>query len=221
MGKPGKAELAVRRQLQTPGTCGVLTKAGVPCENPAGQGTDHRGSGPCKTHERFKHVTERVPGARYSQGISENALEHFLILAEDPEITRLDDEIAVLRMRLDDINRMIEDIRARYRDKTKQQIRLGEYLHAAYGEKGDPCGTADQKALLQLTRDSAKMAESISKLVAQKNKMEEGRIVTFRQVQEVLAQVVYIIRHHVADEQLLSAIAEDFARIDVSKLEPR
>lgn len=221
MGKMGKAELALRQELQIEGKCGAITRKGVPCERPAGYGTDHRGSGPCHIHDKFRQVVERRPGSRYSQGIAENALDHFLALAEDPEITRLDDEIALLRMRLDDINHMINDIRARYQDKTKQQIRLGEYLHAAYGERGDPSGTADQKALLQLTRDSAKMAESIAKLVAQKTRIEEGRIVTYRQVHEVLAQVVYVIKHHVVDEEVLSRIAEDFARIDVSKFEPR
>lgn len=226
MAKMGKAERHVRQELVRAGTCGVLKRNGEPCENVAGKGTNHLGEGPCHVHDRFRNIKERVPGRRYSDGVGESALEHFIDLAEDPEITRLDDEIALLRLRLDDNNRMIEDIRSRYRGtndkgKDRQIARMGEYFHAAYGEKVDAAATYDQKALLQLSRDGAKIAESISKLVAQKIKMEEGRIVTFRQVQEILAQVVYTIRKHVLDEQVLTAIAEDLAKIDVSKIEPR
>lgn len=225
--RAGKHELAVRRALQTEGTCGFIKKDGTPCQKKAGWGTDHPSVGYCNSHEKYSLATgPRVPGKRYRNGVGAAALEFYTELAEDPEITRLDDEISLLRLRLNDISNMINDIRARYVGKSpegqdRQRIRMGEYLHAAYGEKADASATLDQKALLQLTRDSAKMAEAISKLVAQKTRIEEGRIVTYRQVQEVLAQVIYVIRKHVVDEEQLSRIADDFTKIDVSKLEPK
>jgi len=207
----GPQELAVRAKVLSDSVCGCLKKNGDPCMNPAGKGTDHPGEGPCSIHDNFKNITRRIPGKRYSTGLADSALEMYIQMAEDPEIKSLDDEIALLRMTLTNMQEMIADIRSRHG---------GKAFHEAYGEKLDPAGHADQKALLALTKDSSKVAESISKLVSQKAKIEEGKIVTYRQVQEVLAQVIYTIKRHCDGCSTLPKLAEDFAGIDVSKFRP-
>lgn len=211
----GARELAVRQQFQGENICGSITRAGTPCLNPAGKGTDHQGVGPCKQHDAFKGVALRQPGKRYADGVADNALAFYLELVNDPEIKSVDEEIALLRFRLDDINQMVEEIRARNVGDDGEPIMLPR----AYGEKADPAGTADHKAILALMRDSAKVAESISKLIDRKHKIEEGKLVTYRQVQEVLAQVIYVIKKNCDGCAQLGRMAEDFASIDVSKFE--
>jgi len=224
----GPAELAIRHQVQADNICGSLTKIGDVCMRGAGWGTDHPRVGPCKDHDHYRQITTRVPGSRYSAGLAGSALEFFLEMANDPEVKRLDDEIALLRMSLNDTNLMIQDIRDRAAvplestdafGNINQIKRMGDHLPAAGSIKVDPWGDADRKALLQLNRDRARIAESVAKLISQKHRIEEGKIVTYRQVQEVLAQVVYVVTKHVTDESMRAAIAEDFARIDVSNFE--
>lgn len=215
--KVGARELAIRQQLQAENLCGCTTKGGDLCMNPAGQGTEHVGTGPCHHHDKFRGTLSRRPGARYGSSVAASALEFYLELVEDPEIKRLDDEIALLRVRLHDIGDMIKEIRTRNVDDDGNPV----LLPRAYGDKFDPAGTADHKALLALSRDSAKMAESIAKLIDRKHKIEEGKLVTYRQVQEVLGQVIYVIKKNCEGCNNLPRVAEDFARIDISKFEPK
>lgn len=221
--RPGKAVKALQEEIGA--VCGALTKTGDPCMNPQGKGTDHLGSGCCHIHDNYLQVTRRKPGGRYSEGLADSALEFYLDLVQDPEVKKIDDEIAMLRTALNDTNLMMKDIRDRAAETTDNPLnplnasRPGKYLPASGGPKVDPFGAEDRKALLQLNRDRTRIAESVAKLVSQKHRIEEGKIVTYRQVQEVLAQVVYVVTKHVHDDDVRNAIAEDFSRIDVSKFD--
>jgi hypothetical protein len=207
--KKGSHELAVRKKIEAEPVCGVSKVQGGVCMLPPGFGTDHPGQGSCMYHDTFQTTTRRRPGSRYAKGIADSALEHYLEMADDPEIKKLDDEIALLRSNLLEMQEMVREIQQRNDDS---------HFHLAHGPKLDPAATADQKALLQLMRDTARMSESISKLIDRKHKMEEGKIVTYRQVQEVLAQVIYTIHSHCEGCAKLDALAEDFARIDVLRI---
>jgi hypothetical protein len=227
--KVGAKELAMRQALQATDICGGITSRGNICMNRAGKGTDHLGTGPCSIHDNAARIINRAIGARYKDGVAPSALELYLDMVEDPEIKSLDQEIALLRTRLNDMQMMITEIRDRSNVMEPDPNNPGglrstgrrALLPQAFGEKYDPAGTADHKAIMALTRDTAKVAESISKLIDRKHKIEEGKLVTYRQVQEVLAQVIYVIKKNCDGCKSLPRMAEDFATIDISKFEPR
>lgn len=225
--KVGAKELAMRQQFQAENICGGQKKNGGICMNAAGMGTDHVGTGACHLHDHY-HAIVRQTGVRYKDGLAPTALEFYLRMANDPEIKSLDSEIAILRTSLNDCNLMIQEIRERSivmepdgAGGLQQNSSKRAMLPQAFGEKFDPAGTADHKAILALNRDRSRIAESIAKLVERKAKMEEGKLVTYRQVQEVLGQVIYVIKKNCEGCKNLTRVAEDFATIDVSKFEPK
>lgn len=192
---------AIRAEISDPSLCGAIKRDGELCRNPAGSGTDHPGVGPCRFHDSGpmpRVLTSR--GTRYGKHM--RAIDAYMELIQDPEIKNLDEEIAFLRAKIQDIEDSIAELRAEFNNR-----RI-------------PLNKEAANILARMTEQEVKLAEAIGKLVERKNRIEEGKLVTWRQVQSVLAQVIYVIKKHVSDETTLSRIAEDFRRIDVRKLQP-
>lgn len=69
---------AVSQNKALDGTCAAKTRAGTPCQQPAGWGTDHVGSGRCKLHGG-KSTGRPITHGRYS-------LNHRAKLAEKAQV---------------------------------------------------------------------------------------------------------------------------------------
>jgi hypothetical protein len=138
-------------------------------------------------------------GSQYADTVT--AVEFYMELVNDPEIKKLDGEIALMRVHMNDIQDSIDEVRSRFSDKKM------------------PLNKEVSTIILKLNDQRIKIADTIGKLVDRKHKIEEGKLVTYRQVQETLAQVVYVIKKHVPDEVVLGRIAEDLRRIDMSRFE--
>jgi hypothetical protein len=188
--------LAIRRELQqTEGICGAIKADGTLCNRKAGWSTDHPGEGPCKIHGG----NLAMPGtSKYGKRVA--ALDFYIELATDPEIKRLDEEIAIIRYRLEDTNEMLQDLRE--------------------GGAALPSDPKKQDMALRLIKQANDLADTVGKLVNRKHQIEEGKIATFKQVQDVLAQIVMIIKKNCDGCPTLDRVAEEFRRVDVSRFEP-
>lgn len=82
-------------------TCAAKTRAGTPCQLPAGWGTDHAGSGRCKLHGG------KSPGRPVKHGLY--AVKHHQTLTDkieqfrDAPVDNLADELALMRALLQDV----------------------------------------------------------------------------------------------------------------------
>jgi hypothetical protein len=201
---PRERVKAIQEEMTDPNVCGQLRRTGTLCQRQAGWGTDHLGKGPCIYHEAKLGALAKNPaathaGSQYTETV--NAVEFYMELVNDPEIKKLDGEIALMRVHMNDIQDSIDEVRSRFADKKM------------------PLNKEVSTIILKLNDQRIKIADTIGKLVDRKHKIEEGKLVTYRQVQETLAQVVYVIQKHIVDEVVLGRIADDLRRIDMSKFD--
>lgn len=186
--------------------CGMTKRNGDPCLNPRGMGTDHPGEGPCMYHDNSTLVKQvsRSSKDRYSRKVARSALEMYMEMLNDPEILSIDAEIAMLRSTMGDLEQMIDEIRE---DGDGRLLPKGEFRndHA-------------HKAVLSLMDKKVDLAKSIAIMVERKKKMEEGRMVSYKEVEQVLAQVAFIIKNKCEGCNNLPRIAEEFAQIDITKV---
>ena len=183
--------------------CGKIKKNGTPCLARAGAGTDHSGIGFCKPHDVSR---VRVHG-KYSKQVSKNAVDLYMEMLEDPELESLNDEIAILRSTIGDIEEMIDEVRERNDGKLLPV--------ASEGLKGMDAN--DQKAVLKLISQKESIAKSIASILERKSRLEAGHMVSYKQVQEVLAQVLYVIKKNCEGCNRLERLAEEFQQIDLTQ----
>jgi hypothetical protein len=92
-------------------TCGAKTRAGTPCKQKAGWGTDHVGEGRCKLHGG-KGSGRPIIHGRYSFKHKESLREKQRIFLNDPDAGNLLPELALLRALLQDyLDRLGDDMK--------------------------------------------------------------------------------------------------------------
>jgi len=82
--------------------CGALTTRGTPCRNPAGQGTDHVGEGPCLRHDRPQALPAGVApppstSSQYAPNLRGKLQENFEKLHQAGLVGDLTEELYLLR----------------------------------------------------------------------------------------------------------------------------
>ena len=80
--------------------CGGRTRSGLPCNWPAGWGTDHFGVGRCMWHD-YNPERQSAPLLYYLDPELRNAVSTYV---NTDEILNLRTELAILRVRFADIN---------------------------------------------------------------------------------------------------------------------
>ncbi len=190
--------------------CGIVNYEGVPCRRKAGWGTNHFGEGPCKAHE---HPSRQLALKRNKQPSSYEGhtcmLDLFIEAYENPQMKQVDEEIAKMRVQMARIDDALVEIQARHGNELIPEV-LDD----------DEASKHDHKAVMSLMAQQAKVAETIGKLIDRKHKMEEGKIVTYTQVKEVLGKVGYIIKKTCNGCEKLDVLAEQFMSIDLGRLKP-
>jgi len=96
--------------------CGAKTRAGAPCKQKAGWGTDHVGEGRCKLHGGGSKGRPIVHG-RYSIKHKESLREKQRKFMNDPEAGNLIPELALLRALLEEyLDRFGDDMRLNHQN---------------------------------------------------------------------------------------------------------
>ncbi|MDO8357263.1 MAG: hypothetical protein Q7U76_12805 [Nitrospirota bacterium] len=177
--------------------CGGISRStGKPCPRVAGWGTDHKGSGRCRTHggnNKIKH-------GLYSKVIPADYQETYQDLLKAPHPNSLMDELAYLRtvlMRLEKKHGTNED------GSEKGAVMIGETMV-------EP---------LQMISDCI---EQISRVAKRKHDMEEGQKITFSltDLTDFSEAIMQAIVKHVSNPDTLTAIRGELAAIFTGQASP-
>lgn len=198
-------------------TCNATTRAGTPCQQPAGWGTDHAGNGRCKLHggkslggiasATYKNgrYTKYLPNRlieRYKQGVAD---EQLLVLAD--EIALIDSRLADLLSRVDtgesgqlwaNLTRAWENFKSATAttDQIKYQLEMDMIIDSA---QNDYLAWGEIHSLIDQRR---RMVES-----ERKRLVEIQQMITAKEAMTLIAAIQGIILENVTDKDAIRKIS--------------
>lgn len=177
--------------------CGAKSKStSKPCTRVAGFGTDHKGTGKCRTHGGKTPIKH----GRYSKAIPAEYLELYDEMRQEPNINSLASELAYLRIVL----MRLEKKHGTNADGTEKSVVM-------LGEVGlEP---------LQMIADTI---EQISRVVKRKHDMEEGTKITFSltELKEFSDAITQAVIKHVSNPETITAIKCELATYFAGQTSP-
>lgn len=208
-------------------TCGAKTRAGTPCQQVAGWGTNHVGSGRCKLHGgkslRGIMATDQRAGLKYSKYMPSRLLDRYQDAISDPDILELKHEIALTDGRLADLLTRVD---------TGESGRIWQKLYKEWAELETAVMEKDQKkqresiqligSLIKQGHNDYAAWREIQDTVDQRRKLVESerkrlvetqQFITAEQAMVLFAAMSAIIKQHVTDERTRRAISEEITTL--------
>lgn len=178
--------------------CGATSKStGKPCPRVAGWGTDHKGTGKCRSHGGATPIKH----GRFSKAIPVEYLELYDEMRQEPNMNSLAEELAYLRIVL---------------------MRL-EKKHGSNADGSEKAAVMLGEVVLEPLQMIAECIEQISRVVKRKNDMEEGTKITFSltELKEFSDAIIQAIIKHVSNPETVAAIKCELAAYFAGQASPR
>lgn len=180
------------------GVCGAKTRAGTPCRQKAGWGTDHVGQGRCKLHGGKKPTRH----GRYSTIRHESVRELAEKMAAEADPLDTRPELALLRA-------LLHDWIDRYHELTDA---LFAWNQAEYRQAEEEGRKARPKQIPEI-QDVRPLLAEISKIVARIEKARAQNAISRPELMRLMQEMARVVEHHVHDENTLQAIKEGWLEI--------
>ena len=183
-------------------TCGAKTRAGTPCQRPAGWGTDHAGEGRCKLHGGSSLKTH----GRYSANTSTSVKLILEELEEEPLEQQLD-VLPEARM----IRALAQDFIDRF-NQTKDALLEWNAMEYVVAE------TEQRKARPQRLpelHEAASLLESASRVVEKIHKKEAQNAISRKDFYRVMAEMGRVVETMVEDSDVKDRIKNAWLSIRI------
>lgn len=194
-GTSGPSGLGRARQLGIPASLVPRCAApkhdtGEPCEQPAGAGTDHYGSGKCRFHggasgKSLKH-------GRYSSLLTQELADLVTHFEQDDDILNTESDIALLRSIT---HRFIADY-----DKWLPAVLA---WHESFNE--GKVGPVKPVKIIDLA-EAHKLLDTLTKAVERERKARAANAISARDLFRILNEVGRVIETYVEDKEVLKQI---------------
>lgn len=200
--------------------CGATTRSGKPCQ------ARPMANGRCRMHGGKSLAGPASPAfktGRYSKYLPARLTERYAEAVNDPELLALREDVALIDARLADLLRRVDsgesgqlwkDVRQAYQSFIKARRRGDdEAAAAAFDELGELIerGASDHAAWSEI----AALLEQRRRLVESERRrlVEMQQVITAEQAMVLIAAVVDVVRKHVSDRHILSAISRDIGAL--------
>lgn len=200
--------------------CGAKTRAGTPCQQPAGWGTNHVGNGRCKLHggKSLGGVASGTfKNGRYSKFLPTRLSEQYEAAINDSELLELRQEIALTDARLTDLLKRVDtgesgklwaDTLSTWLDFKTAVREVDKKKQNEYAAKLDSLisrGHTDYRAWSEIQTT----LEQRRKLVESERKrlVEMQQYITSQQAMTLVAAMIGIIKENVHDRDTLQNIS--------------
>ena len=202
--------------------CGAKNRKGQPCQNGCAAGRNrckfHGGATPVgPDHHNWKH-------GRYSKFLPARLLERYHEGANDPNLTALQDELALVDVRIGELLRAVG---------TTGNLRLWKDARAKlYAFKGGGDGKRARELASAALRDldgiltagltDAATWESLAELIDLRRRLAESetrrqkdlhQMISARAALQMLAQLVTAVRDRVKDPDVIEAVNQEYLRL--------
>ena len=174
-------------------TCGAKTRAGTPCQRPAGWGTDHAGEGRCKLHGGATPIRS----GRYSTVRRARLGKLIADYETDPDPLNVLPELAAARA-------LFVDFIERY-DAWREALLA---WHESFNEKADP----KPRNVLDVA-DAYRLLSSIAKIAQQEKRLQLDGAISRKDLLRILTEVRRVAEAEITDPAQLQRLLDGWNAI--------
>ena len=181
-------------------TCDAKSRAGTPCQRPAGWGTDHAGEGRCKLHGGCNPIKH----GRYST-------------VSRPRVRELIEKLATESNQLDLLPE-VQLIRALLVDYVERYDTLVEALFAWNADEAAEArmdGRKPRPQPIPPLHEAASLAERAARVVDMIQRQKKEAAISLETFNRVMEQMGISVARHVADAEALRRIEAEWLGIQV------